>query len=132
MKYQNILFGLFVALSLTGVLIAGSEKNIGSTLACLYETIKSALAIGMLLLVVLAAIVYAVGQVLGAETRARASVWATAMFTGAIIGALLYILLPYILFTLLPDLFTGPGVLKDAVTCSTAAVPAGPPIPGAG
>ncbi|MBI2080063.1 hypothetical protein HYT84_04825, partial [Candidatus Micrarchaeota archaeon] len=50
-----------------------------------------------LLLVVLAAIVYAVGQVMGAETRARASVWATAMFTGAIVGALIYILMPFVL-----------------------------------
>ena len=120
MKYQNILFGLFVALSLTGVLIASaSQDNIGKTLACLYDTIKSALAIGMLLLVVLAAIVYAVGQVLGAETRARASVWATAMFTGAIIGALLYILLPYILHTLLPDLIDATGKSVTVVTCGT-------------
>src|SRR3989338_7577861 len=98
MKYQNILFGLFVALSLSGVLIASaSQDNIGKTLSCLYDTIKGALAIGMLLLVVLAAIVYAVGQMLGAETRARASVWATAMFTGALIGAIIYVVVTYVL-----------------------------------
>lgn len=70
---------------------------------------KDVLAIGMLLLVVLAAVVYAVGQVMGAETRARASVWATAMFVGAIMGALLYIILPYVF-----DILMAPQKVKDA------------------
>jgi len=98
MKYGNIIVGLLTLFALFNVVLAsGNEKNFAGTLFCLYDTVKKALAVGMLLLVVLAAIVYAVGQVMGAETRARASVWATAMFTGAIIGALLYILLPFVL-----------------------------------
>jgi len=91
---------LFTIFALFGVLMSAGVENISGSLYCLYTTVKGALAIGMLLLVCLAAIVYALGQVLGAETRARASVWATAMFTGAIIGAILYIVLPYILKTL--------------------------------
>ena len=106
MKYGKVLFGIFAVLALFGVAFAATAtpSTITNTLGCTAKVVQNALAVGMLLLVVLAAITYAVGQMLGAETRARASVWATAMFTGAIIGALLYILLPFILRTLLPDL----------------------------
>ncbi|MFA5049780.1 MAG: hypothetical protein WC501_02120, partial [Candidatus Micrarchaeia archaeon] len=48
----------------------------------------------MLILIVMAAIIYAAGQVMGAETRARANVWATSMFLGAIIGGLIYLVVP--------------------------------------
>jgi hypothetical protein len=41
--------------------------------------------------------------VLGAETRARASVWATAMLTGAVIGILIYLITPMVLKALLAD-----------------------------
>jgi hypothetical protein len=51
----------------------------------------------MMLMVVSAAAVYSIGQIMGAETRARASVWATSMFNGAIIAALIYLLVPYVL-----------------------------------
>ncbi|MDD5023397.1 MAG: hypothetical protein PHU63_04475, partial [Candidatus ainarchaeum sp.] len=54
-----------------------------------------------LILVVLAAIIYAAGQVLGAETRARANVWATSMFVGAVIGGLIYLVVPVFLGALL-------------------------------
>jgi Na+-driven multidrug efflux pump len=63
--------------------------------------VKNALAVGMMLMVVSSALVYSVGQVLGAETRARASVWATSMFNGAIIAALIYLLVPFVLRTML-------------------------------
>ena len=99
MRYGNYIIMALVLVGLFGLNFAAANaaQNIASTLACMFLTVKNALAVGMMLLVVAAAVVYAVGQVLGAETRARASVWATAMFIGAIIGALLYILLPFIL-----------------------------------
>ena len=76
--------------------------------------VQSSLAIGMLMLVVIAALVYAVGQVLGAETRARAAVWATAMFIGAIIGALIYILMPVIISQLMTGEATANGFRNAA------------------
>ena len=57
-----------------------AAENIQKALGGMCAIVQSSLAIGMLMLVVIAALVYAVGQVLGAETRARAAVWATAMF----------------------------------------------------
>ena len=108
MKIKNVFISIFVIMSLFSVAFAEtSPSNIGKAMMSLCGQIKSALAIGMMLLIVLAAITYAVGQMMGAETRARASVWATAMFVGALIGALIYIIMPFILGYLAPDLFTG-------------------------
>ncbi len=44
------------------------------------------------LLVVLSALTYALGQMSGAETRARASIWSTNMLTGALICSVLYVI----------------------------------------
>ena len=57
-----------------------------------------------ILMVFGAAVAYAAGQILGAELRARANVWAHAMFIGAIIGILLSQVVPWILSQLAPDL----------------------------
>jgi hypothetical protein len=52
-------------------------------------TIKTIVPVVALLMFILAGGIYAIGQVLGAETRARASVWATAMLVGGIIGLII-------------------------------------------
>ena len=54
-----------------------------------------------MIMVLLSSIVFALGQLFGAETRARANVWATSMVTGAIIGILLTVLLPWLLAKML-------------------------------
>ncbi len=101
MEFKNILFRLLVVFSLLNVAMAADPNTIQAAMGNLCYYVKSALAAGLLLLTVLAALVYAVGQVLGAETRARASVWATAMFVGAIIGALIYLIVPWLLSLLM-------------------------------
>jgi hypothetical protein len=77
-----------------------SAGNIATALASLCKTSQSFLGIAIMLLVILAGATYAIGQILGAETRARATVWATAMLTGAIIGALIYVVLPPVVVSL--------------------------------
>jgi hypothetical protein len=101
MKYMNVLMISMTLLGLFGTIAAADPSNINIALGSFCGTLKGALAVGMMLLIVLAAIIYAVGQVMGAETRARASVWATAMFVGALVGALIYIIMPYILSLLM-------------------------------
>ncbi|HIH22103.1 TPA: hypothetical protein HA238_00065, partial [Candidatus Micrarchaeota archaeon] len=73
MRYGNYIIMALVLVGLFGLNFAAANaaQNIASTLACMFLTVKNALAVGMMLLVVAAAVVYAVGQVLGAETRAR-------------------------------------------------------------
>jgi len=54
-------------------------------------------------LVVLAGVVYAAGEMTGAETRARAHTWATGMLMGAVIGLVIILLAP----TILEALYSG-------------------------
>ena len=74
-----------------------STTTIESGICQLYHLTTSLLAAVVFVLVVLAAIVYAAGQVMGAETRARASVWATSMIIGAVLGIVIYVILPVII-----------------------------------
>ncbi len=57
----------------------------------------SLLPVASMLMLVLAGVIYAAGQMMGAETRARANVWATACLTGALIGVLIVAIAPTVL-----------------------------------
>ena len=72
-------------------------KNAISTLCV---SLTSILPIASMLMVVVAGVIYAAGQLMGAETRARANVWATAALTGALIGLLIYAIAPAVLQTI--------------------------------
>ena len=50
-----------------------------------------------MLMIILAGVIYAAGQMMGAETRARANVWATACLTGALIAILIVVVAPPVL-----------------------------------
>ena len=53
--------------------------------------------VSAMLLVITAGVVYAIGQMFGAETRARANVWATSCLTGAVIGVIIAQVAPCVL-----------------------------------
>ncbi|MFN3910337.1 MAG: hypothetical protein ACK4J0_03860 [Candidatus Anstonellaceae archaeon] len=53
-----------------------------------------------MLLVVAAAVTFAAGQLASAETRARATSWATAMIVGALFGFVLVTLIPALILAL--------------------------------
>ncbi|MBD3397500.1 hypothetical protein GF412_00210 [Candidatus Micrarchaeota archaeon] len=99
MDFQKIILGMFIFSMLVGVGFpdTSATTDIKSGICELYDLVKSVLVVVIFLLIVAAAIVYAGGQLLGAETRARASVWATSMFIGALIGVLIYVIMPMIL-----------------------------------
>ena len=78
-----------------------SPEGIKTGVCLLAEYARSLMGAIVFALVIMAAIVYAAGQVLGAETRARASVWATAMIVGAVIGIIIFVLVPGILGAML-------------------------------
>ncbi|MCX6768474.1 MAG: hypothetical protein NTY83_01360 [Candidatus Micrarchaeota archaeon] len=91
----------------------GSPTDIQLGICQLYTTVNTILGAVIFVLIVLAAVVYAAGQVMGAETRARASVWATSMIVGAVIGIIIYVLVPPILNTMLAS-STGGVSVTDA------------------
>jgi uncharacterized membrane protein len=61
---------------------------------------RSLLPVVIMVMIIFAGVVYAAGQMMGAETRARANVWATAALTGALIGVLIYAIAPPFLSTI--------------------------------
>jgi len=98
------LLGITMVLCLLSVGFAQNameNSSIKQGVCMLADYAKALMASIVFALVIMAAIVYAAGQVLGAETRARASVWATAMIVGAVIGIIIFVLLPQILGAML-------------------------------
>ena len=83
--------------------VSYATSGLSNALKALCSMSQQFLGISVMILIVLAGTIYAIGQILGAETRARAAVWATAMLTGAIIGVIIYIVTPAIVRLLLPS-----------------------------
>ena len=65
--------------------------------------LKQLLPVAAMLMVILAGVLYAAGQMMGAETRARANVWATACLTGALIAILIVVVAPAVLNVIYND-----------------------------
>jgi hypothetical protein len=84
--------------------VSYATAGLSNALKALCSMSQQFLGIAVMILIVLAGTIYAVGQILGAETRARAAVWATAMLTGAIIGVIIYIVTPAIVKLLVPNM----------------------------
>ncbi|MFN7991233.1 MAG: hypothetical protein U0R44_03685 [Candidatus Micrarchaeia archaeon] len=62
------------------------------------------------LLLILSGVAYVIGQLSGAETRARAVVWATGLLSGAIVASVLYVVLFQILTQLESTFFSDPAL----------------------
>ncbi len=86
MSWKNKVFALALLLAFTQVVAA---QGIAASLNSICMTVKQIVPVVALLMFIIAGAVYAAGQVMGAETRARANVWSTAMLVGGIIGLIL-------------------------------------------
>ncbi len=111
-KFGKYALMLIVLLNLVGMATAQSN-NIKSAMKSLCETAQGFLGGAALVLIVLAAIVYSIGQITGAETRARASVWATAMIVGALVGLAIYLIMPPVIRVLV----VGPTSVAGSGAC---------------
>ncbi len=80
----------------TGSSLAGIS-SITAAVSALCGGLTSLLPVAAMLMIVIAGVIYAAGQVMGAETRARANVWATAALVGALIGIMIYAVAPGVL-----------------------------------
>ena len=117
-RYIGLLTLTLLLLNISILSANEGATGIGDALKGLCGQVKQFLGAAMVLMILLAAITYAVGQVMGAETRARATVWATAMLTGAVIGAIIYIIAPYVIEKIIG---TDGNVTVSADACGTAA-----------
>jgi hypothetical protein len=98
-----ILYFLVPALLTGGV----PSVDVVDVIEDLKEMAEMALVGLIALLLVLSAGAYVIGQFFGSETRARASVWATGLLSGAIVSAVIYVLLFQVLTQFQATLFQG-------------------------
>ena len=98
MRKATMLLGLAAlsAAAFAGTTIQGIS-NLTDAVSALCCGLTSMLPVAAMLMIVIAGVIYAAGQVMGAETRARANVWATAALTGALIGIMIYAVAPGVL-----------------------------------
>lgn len=81
--------GLLLVLGIVLTMSIVSADSLQDKLNAICKDISTILPVVALVMIVLAGLVYAAGQVMGAEMRSRASVWATSLLVGAIIGLVL-------------------------------------------
>ena len=80
---------------------SSNTDNIGSVLDTICGQVYNLLPPVAMLLVIAGAVTYAAGQFAGAEMRARATGWATAMLVGALFAFVIVLLLGGFLKTLM-------------------------------
>ncbi|MEM4367308.1 MAG: hypothetical protein QW035_04240 [Candidatus Anstonellales archaeon] len=100
-NYIKWLAIIFVVGLLAAATPTNTGTNINKAMCSIVNTVKAVIPSIVFLLVIAAALVYGVGQLLSAEMRSRASVWASSMIVGAIIAILILILVPPIMDALL-------------------------------
>ncbi len=88
-----------IAFFLAAISIADAQGIVGVAVAVgeFCSNLTEILPIIAMLLIIGGGVVYAAGQIMGAETRARAAGWATAMLIGAVIGILIATVAPSII-----------------------------------
>ena len=109
MNKLGILIAVAVMFSLA--FAASGLSNVTQAVNDLCVGLKSMLPVAGMLMIILAGVIYAAGQMMGAETRARANVWATACLTGALIAILISVVAPSVLAMIYGASWsTNPGV----------------------
>jgi hypothetical protein len=88
---------IFALFSIPFAQSSNPTASVSEAMANLCAGIMSLVPVASMLMLVLAGVIYAAGQMMGAETRARANVWATACLTGALIGVLIVAIAPTVL-----------------------------------
>ena len=91
--------GIFVVLAalMASVFATSALDTVTSAISSLCSGLTTLLPVAAMLMIILAGVIYAAGQMMGAETRARANVWATACLTGALIAILITVIAPSVL-----------------------------------
>lgn len=89
MDWKKARYYVIFTILLLGVSFADPTDQLETALSQLCTAVNGLVPVAAMLMVLLASVIYATGQLMGAETRARANVWATSCLTGALIGLLI-------------------------------------------
>ncbi|MCC7552727.1 hypothetical protein KO317_03635 [Candidatus Micrarchaeota archaeon] len=112
LDFKLVFASMFIFISLWGLVFAADELE--CILLALCNQIMGIIPSLAFLLVTVAAVAYAGGQLFDAQTRARAQQWAISCIIGAIIGAVILIIVPAFLGALI-KMSAGPGL---SISCS--------------
>jgi len=91
----------------------GGVSSLQNTLGALCSGVSTIMPIAAVLGVFSSGTVYAIGQFSGAETRARATVWAMALLTGSVMGVMIQVVTPSLVG----------AMYGSTITCSGSVVP---------
>jgi len=100
MRKFGILF--VMAVLVASVFATSLLTSVNAAMTSLCVGLKSMLPVAAMMMIILAGVIYAAGQMMGAETRARTNVWATAALTGALMAILIAVIAPSVLNTIYP------------------------------
>jgi len=100
MKFGKAMSLVFMLSLLAGFAFAAPTSTLKTAPGSLCYGLSQMVPVAAMLMVLLASVIYATGQMMGAETRARANVWATSALTGALIGILIAVIAPSVLQTI--------------------------------
>jgi hypothetical protein len=92
--------GIFVVMAVLVASVFATTtmlQGVKDAMSSLCTGLTQMLPVAAMLMIILAGVIYAAGQMMGAETRARANVWATACLTGALIAILITVVAPAVL-----------------------------------
>ena len=106
---------------LVSLSFAGGMAKTAYAMNSLSSGLTSILPIVGMLMTMLGAVIYASGQMMGAETRARTNVWATAALTGAMVSVLIAVIAPTVMTTIYGKPIAGVECQSDvpATGCPT-------------
>ena len=98
MKFgKAVVFAFTLSLLASFAFADDPTSQLKNALSSLCSGLSQMVPVAAMLMVLLASVIYATGQMMGAETRARANVWATSALTGALIGILISVIAPSVL-----------------------------------
>ena len=108
MRAADFIFIAAIAAALGISFGVGGVTSLANSVSAFCAGISGILPIAAVLAVFASAVIYIIGQFTGAETRARAVVWATTLFIGALIAILVQVVTPTILS----------GIYGTQISCS--------------
>ena len=96
-NFRQLVFISFFCALISIPAVFAQTSYLEDALNSLCKDLQGLIPVTAMLLVVAAGVIYSAGQFFGAETRARANVWATSCLTGAVIGIIISQVAPQIL-----------------------------------
>jgi len=95
--------GIFIVLAVLVSSVFAAESGLTAVkeaMKSLCDGLTKMLPVAAMMMIIFAGVIYAAGQMMGAETRARTNVWATAALTGALMAILIAVIAPSVLNTI--------------------------------